>query len=109
MHEKRPHLTASFLEEGKKLDTGHVPTGFWMVLGVTNRPIVDGSGRYPPIWSSKILSSFFFFWKIVLDLQREEVERAIKQNVRTLSRCSSAFQYILLRSGLIFKSLGSSA
>ena len=42
MPEKRPHLTASFLEEGKKLDTGHVPTGFWMVLGVSNRPIVDG-------------------------------------------------------------------
>ena len=57
MPEKRPHLTASFLEEGKKLDTGHVPTGFWMVLGVTNRPIVDGSGRYPPIWSSEILST----------------------------------------------------
>ena len=46
MPEKRPHLTASFLEEGKKLDTGHVPTGFWMALGVSNRPIVDGSGRY---------------------------------------------------------------
>ena len=64
MPEKRPHLTASFLEEGKKLDTGHVPTGFWMVLGVSNRPIVDGSGRYPPIWSSEILSSLLTFSKI---------------------------------------------
>ena len=42
MPEKRPHLTASFLEVGKKLDTGRVPTGFLMVLGVSNRPIVDG-------------------------------------------------------------------
>ena len=64
MPEKRPHLTASFLEEGKKLDTGHVPTGFWMALGVSNRPIVDGSGRYPPIWSSEILSSLLIFSKI---------------------------------------------
>ena len=43
MPEKRPHLTASFLEGGKILDSGGAATGILMVLGVTNRPIVDGS------------------------------------------------------------------
>ena len=78
MPEKRPHLTASFLEEGKKLDTGHVPTGFWMALGVSNRPIVDGSGRYPRIWSSEILSSLYFL-ENGSPLQREEVERLLSK------------------------------
>ena len=36
MPEKRPHLTASFLEEGKILDTGRAATGFLMVLGVSD-------------------------------------------------------------------------
>ena len=61
MPEQRPHLTASFLEEGKKLDTGRVTTGFWRVLGVSNPPIVDRFARYPPIWPSKILSACLHF------------------------------------------------
>ena len=53
MPEKRPHLTASFLEEGKIPDPGRVTTGFWMVSGVSKQPSAARFVRYLLIQSAK--------------------------------------------------------
>ena len=61
LSQKGPHLTASFLEEGKVPDSGRVPTGFWMVSGVSKQPSAAWFVRYLLIQAGKRRSLFNFF------------------------------------------------